>query len=176
MRPLRAALTLAAVAPLAACAADRAPTAPTPPAASVAAPPDPGSDLRRLRRQLERAADGLLYTSESDYPFTFLDTGASVASPLTIASFRAAAAIPPDSLVEQVSLDAFLARHIENVDPGDAGAIALVPRYERLRTTLRRELGGVTVFRVGRILIRCYLVGTTAGGRVAGLTTWAVET
>jgi hypothetical protein len=142
----------------------------------VAVARDADPELRRLRRQLERAAGDLLYTSESDYPFGFYDAGVAVAQPLTIASFRAAAAIPADSVVEQVSLDAFLARHIENVDPADAAAVRLVPRYERLRAALRQELADVTVFRVGRILIRCYIVGTTPSGRVAGLTTWAVET
>lgn len=175
MRPRRTALSLAILVAFAGCAGDPAPTAPGS-TASVAALPDPSSDLWRVRRQLERAADGLLYTSESDHPFTFLDVGASIAEPLTVAGFRTAAAIPADSVVEQVSLDAFLARHIEDVDPADAAAVALVPRYERLRATLQRELAGATVFRVGRILIRCHLVGTTRGGRIAGLTTWAVET
>lgn len=175
-------LPLLAVAALTACSTDPT-TAPTPaptPALSVTAtdvwPTVEARYVAAVRLRLERAADGLLYTSESDYPFTFYHRPARLRAPLTVSAFRAAAGVPADSLVEEVSLDTFLARHIERVDPNDAAAVALAPRYRALKRTLRETVRGVRVFRVGRIAIRCYLVGVDLFGNVTGLETVAIET
>lgn len=130
-----------------------------------------------LRRRLERAAAGLLYTSESDYPFTWFQSPAPVPVPLDIATVRAVVGADAGEPIETVTLDQFFARHIERVDPADAAARALVPRYRRLRETLRHAIPGVQVFRVGRIRIRCYLIGTDrAGSSVVGLYTESIET
>jgi hypothetical protein len=129
-----------------------------------------------VRRQLERAADGLLYTSETDHPFAYVHRAGPAPTPLTVAAFRAAFAVPDDVAVEELSLDDFLARHIERVDPNDPVAVALVPRYRQLRETLRRSVRAARVFRVGRIANDCYLVGTDASDDVVGLATLAVET
>lgn len=153
----------------------------------------PASTTRAL---LERAAANLTYTSESDHPFVWffqvvartqtdaptseLDEITFVPDPstraLTVDDFRTLLEVPPTEQVEVVSLDAFFARHIENVDSADPVAVALVPRYLALRETLRQSLEGVQVYRVGRIVIRCYLVGIDRDGNLAGLTTTAVET
>jgi hypothetical protein len=170
-----AALLLAACAPADRLAAPRLPTAPRPDAAR-SVDPAPGTPVAVTRFLLERAAAGLLYTSESDYPFTYVFRAAAVPAPLAVEDFRRAFGIPPDAPVEVVSLDDFLARHIERVDPNDPVAIALVPRYRVLRETLRHAVDGVRVFRVGQIAIDCYLVGTDRAGNVVGLTTVAIET
>jgi hypothetical protein len=160
-----------------ACATPDLPTAPAPRAALVL--PAPIGDFLPppvVRLALERAADGLLYTSESDYPFVYFFHQGPVASPLTVAGFRAALAIPADSPVEAITIDAFFARHIERVDPADPVAVALVPRYVALRETIRQTLHDPLVFRVGLIAIDCYVVGTDRYGNIAGLTTIAIET
>jgi hypothetical protein len=179
--PFGGLLLVAAV--LGACAPDPA-TAPTPARASApalnGAPDDQSTGeahyVAAVRRRLERAADGLLYTSESDYPFTFYHAPARTSAPLTVAAFRDAAGVPADSLVEEVSLDEFFARHIERVDPNDPAAVALVPRYEALKRELRATVRQPRVFRVGRIAVRCYAVGVDAFGNVTGLETMAIET
>ena len=84
--------------------------------------------------------------------------------------------VSPAERVDVVSLDVFFARHIENVDSADSAAVALVPRYLALRESLRRTVDGVQVFRVGQIVIRCYIVGIDRDGNLAGLTTTAIET
>lgn len=172
---VRAALLAAAVL-LAACAPDGAPAGPTAPAlrATVTAAADDGAGS--VERRLVRAAEGLYYTSESDYPFELFVRPAAATAPLTITGFRVAAGVPADSLVEEIALDDFLARHIELADPEDPAAQALVPRYRHLRTTIRTALRDPRVFRVGRVLIRCYVVGVDDAGGLVGLTTWAVET
>ena len=133
-----------------------------------------------IRARLELASGDLLYTSESDYPFTWF-AGAPPASvplalPLSIGTMRAVVGAPPDAPAEVISLDAFFARHIERVDPYDSAAVALVPRYVALRETIRRTLPGVQVFRIGAIQVHCYAVGVDREGHVVGLETIAIET
>ena len=177
--PVRLAL-LAATAVAAGCGDLRAPTAPaTRPAATVAVGSHPAfaaRDSASTRSRLERAAEGLLYTSESDAPFDYVFYAAAADVPLSEAAFRAAAGVPADSVVEERTLVDFFARHIERADPADPVAVALVPRYRALRRALRSSARGVRVFRVGRIAIRCYVVGVDARGNVVGLATTAVET
>jgi hypothetical protein len=98
------------------------------------------------------------------------------ADPLTVTAFRATLGVAPTVRVETRDLDEFFARHIEWVDPYDATAVALVPRYERLRETVREVLRDPQVFRVGRIAIDCYIVGFDRAGNLVGLRTVAIET
>ena len=187
MRSLRATILTFAVllgaATLAGCSVDQA-VAPAPPrlttvsgARGVFVSPFPEPVIRA---QLALASDGLLYTSESDYPFTWFTAALppvqSFASPLTIATMRTIVGAPADAPAEVISLDAFFARHIENVDPYDSVAVALVPRYVNLRETLRHTLPGVQVFRIGAIQVHCYAVGLDRERNVVGLETVAIET
>lgn len=179
----RHAVPLAALAALAACTADpiSAPLAGRQAVRSVTIAAEAPSTaearyVAAVRRRLEDAAQDLLYTSESDYPFTFYHRSARLTAPLNRARFRAVAGVPADSTVEEMSLDDFMARHIERVDPNDAAAVALVPRYRALKRAIRETVRAPRVFRVGRIAIRCYLVGVDAFGNVTGLETVAIET
>jgi hypothetical protein len=173
------ALVLFLLSLLSACADAGSPTAPAraavAPRALLADPTRP-RQTEATRQRLEEAAAGLLYTSESDYPFDYVFFAADAAPPLDAATFRAAAAVPADAAVEERTLDDFFARHIERVDPNDSAAVALVPRYERLKRTIRTSVRDARVFRVGTIAIRCYVVGVDPWGNVVGLATTAIET
>ena len=125
------------------------------------------------RARLEAAAEGLVYLSEGDAPFEYVELGAAGA--LTPQGFAALAG-SPGAPVEEVPLERFFAGHIEESDPGDATAQSLVPRYRALREALRETLAEVRVFRVGQMELRCYAVGRTPEGTIAGLATTAWET
>jgi hypothetical protein len=132
-----------------------------------------------LRPMLTFASRGLLYTSESDYPFAYFRHAVPnrpATTALSIAEFRALLGIPAATPVEIISLDTFFARHIERVDPFDDVAQALVPRYVLLRETLRSSLSQVVVYRVGRIAIDCYVVGFNVNADLEGLSTISIET
>src|SRR4051812_45835982 len=113
---------------LGACAAPDQATGPAAHAAYVMHAPHARADAfiglptGIIRVRLEAAAAGLLYTSESDYPFTWYFHSGPTASPLTIDAFRRMLGLAPSVTVETRSLDDFFARHIEAVDPYDATA------------------------------------------------------
>jgi hypothetical protein len=130
-----------------------------------------------LRSRLESAAEGLVYTSESDRPFEFVRfTGANV--PLADLTPDEIAMIT-DSLganVTEITLEELFARHIERVDAQDVEARRLIPRYEALRDTLRESFGAVRVFRLGATEVRCLVLGNDPqSGELAGLETVSVE-
>jgi hypothetical protein len=65
---------------------------------------------------------------------------------------------------EQVSLDDFFADLLQEKE------------FQSLRATIQTTLSDVKVYRFGSIKVTCFVVGTAADGRLAGLTTTAVET
>lgn len=140
-------------------------------------PSDRSPTVAALRQRLEHAASGLLYTSEGDFPFEFFSVPSSSGDGvLTTARFAALLRLPAGTPVEERTLDAFLAPHIERVDPRDARSQALRPRYEQLKRVLLDALRGVRVFRVGSVELRCYIVGVDDEGNLTGLATTAIET
>lgn len=168
---------------LAACATADDPVAPrstNAPAARILIGDQPTYPWRAIlqpyRAELLEASAGLLYTSESDYPFDYVSRAAFLRDTLTLTTFRAAFLIPRTTPVEIRSLDRFFARHIELVDPNDPVGVSLVPRYENLEFQLQELLNAPKAYCVGTIQIRCYVVGTSPEGVIAGLATTSIET
>jgi hypothetical protein len=129
-----------------------------------------------LRERLEREAEGLTYTSESDRPFEFFLLPGAGDRPPGVEAFARLVGAEAGTPLEERDLDEFFLRHAETSDPYDTEAQRIRPRYERLRETLRNELRWTTVYRIGRIEVQCYVVGGDGRGNLAGLRTVAVET
>ncbi|HEX8245582.1 MAG TPA: nuclease A inhibitor family protein [Longimicrobium sp.] len=135
---------------------------------------NPESDLRA---RLEDAAEGLVYTSESDRPFEWFQlAGGGAGWPYGADEFARRIGAPAGASLEERTLDRFFKPHIESTDPYDTRAQEIRPRYEALKKLLAANLRDVRVFRVGRIEIGCYVVGADGQGNLAGLRTVAVET
>ncbi|CAN5760049.1 hypothetical protein BH23GEM3_BH23GEM3_00380 [soil metagenome] len=135
-----------------------------------------GSNASELLQELGAAVRGLVYSSESDRPFdVFLLAGAAAAGPLTPQGFAEIIGADSDEVGEE-TLDRFLSRHIEMVDPLDAAAWERLPRYDALKRLLRERLHDVRVFRIGSVQVRCFAVGRDAAGNLAGIETVAIET
>jgi hypothetical protein len=135
------------------------------------AQPDP-----ELKRELEAASAGLTYGSEADRPFSFFFLEGAGDEPPGVEAFARLLGEPPGSPAEERSLDHFFSGHTEASDPYDVQTQRIRPRYEALRDLLRTRLRGATVYRLGRIEIRCYVVGGDGKGNLAGLETVSVET
>jgi hypothetical protein len=130
-----------------------------------------------LRQRLEQAAEGLVYSSEGDYPFEFFFLPMNGSEELLDEQrFAALVGAPPDTPVRLNTLDRFLSNHIETSDPWDVETQRIRPRYERLKALLQENLRDVCVFRVGEIQIRCYIAGWDEQGNLTGLATTAIET
>ncbi len=103
---------------------------------------------------LRKAAEGLLYPSESDVPFD------------VIQSPSAKDIIKARPFKEQ-SLDDFF-RELLTTEDAD--------RYRALRKSLESLLKNPRVLRIGARTVDVYIVGQTPRGDVAGLHTQSIET
>ena len=127
---------------------------------------------RATRLALEAASRGLLYTSESDYPYDYVSLPAApVARTLTSAQFLAALGRPADTAIELRTLDRVFS-HLVNPDVTGADA----PRFAALERTIRQRLTYVQVFAVGTIQVHLYIVGRDRCGTLVGLHTVSIET
>ena len=128
-----------------------------------------------LKAELEQASQGLLYLSEGEAPFEYVELAAASAADLTPARFAPLVGAAPGTPVAEESLDRFLSGHLEGADPADPVAREQQGPFASLKALLEARLSGARVLRVGAVEIRCYLVGVSDGG-VAGLATTAIET
>lgn len=129
-----------------------------------------------LLSRLSQLTEGLLYTSESDYPLEPV----SFPTPLTkkrliqIAKKQS----PTGTDVERRNFTEFLRYHTSEVEGEMMGDLTLARRFQALESFMKQELENVFVYRVGgepRIVILA--LGTTKDGqRLVGFRTVSIET
>ena len=126
-----------------------------------------------LINQLNQASQGLLWLSESDYPFQTLywenvDEIKAKLVELTKGT--------PEAKIAVREVDSFFKRAIEIKDWYKDEKKAECRRYQALVALLTNHLTNLKVYRVGEIEIDIYIVGRTKSGNLAGLSTKVVET
>ena len=125
-------------------------------------------------RSLQKATNGLLFLSESDYPFDVLYWRNPGGSP---SAARIAALMGEDAtVVEERSIDAFFNGAATPQDWHSPEDLATVRRYQELVTLLKSKLRKLTVYRFGTIQIHAYVVGVTSAGNWVALKTTQIET
>lgn len=144
-----------------------------------------------LREELEKAAKGLSFMSESDAPFQFFTLPLWNNNEFTPEGFLSCLGIsqmlidelnlPVDRVIEERAFADFLPSADdlaagEGVAVSDPKIVAESKRYRKLEAALKKRLRDLKVFRVGQVEIRCYLAGLDENGHIAGLVTTAVET
>lgn len=130
--------------------------------------------LSPIESTLGQAAAGLTFTSETDAPLTPFFWPGPQAS-VSIENVTRGASLPPESRIEQQSLDDFLAPVVAQQDWQDEDERASARGFQALAEVLKQSLRDVWVFRVGKVSIDVYIVGQVEGG-LAGLQTKVVET
>lgn len=130
-----------------------------------------------LLAALTAAAAGLTFGSEADEPFAaVLLPGAGEGWPYDAAVLAARLGLPPGTPAETRAAEDLLARHTDTSDPHDAAAQRLRPRYEAMLSLLHASLRDLRAIRLGRVRVRCWIVGADGRGNLAGYVTTAVET
>ena len=128
----------------------------------------------QLYAELKEATRGLLFMSESDYPFEVVRwEGVEEMSPEYL---RAVAAEDATARVEERTItDFFRVAAGEQEWKGEA-ELALARRYQSLIRLFEENLKEVKVYRVGEIDIGVYVLGRSEEGNWLGVSTRAVET
>lgn len=117
-----------------------------------------GQDDEQVLERLAHVVAGLLFMSESDYPFELIQWEGQTEP--TADFIRNVAGEAEDSPVEKLGAGQFL----------NSG------RYQRLLLALQRELSDLRAYKVGRINMPVYVVGRSREGRWLGVATRVVET
>jgi hypothetical protein len=128
----------------------------------------------QLIEELKEATRGLMFMSESDYPFE-------------IVRWRGVAELTPDFLraltghekaapVETESAKDFFRAATSEPDWKGEAELASARRFQHLLSLLEENLTGLKAFRVGAIDIHVYIVGRAASGNLLGVSTRVVET
>lgn len=125
-------------------------------------------------KTFQKATEGLLFMSESDYPWDVLFWRLPGGSP---SAARVAALAGEDpSVVEERSVEAFFDGAATPQDWQSEEELATVRRYQNLVALLKSKLRKPRVYRFGRIQIHAYVVGVTSAGNWVALRTTQIET
>ncbi len=126
-----------------------------------------------LINQLKSASEGLLWLSESDYPFetVYWENVDDIKSKLLELTD-----CTPETKIEVRELDSFFKRVTEEKDWYNDEEMAECKRYQALANLLKTHLTDIKVYRVGEVEVNCYILGKTESGSIAGLSTISVET
>lgn len=124
--------------------------------------------------RIAKAADGLLFSSEADYPlepFTWTDP-----APFAPEALYKLAKLPESTPVTREDPKVFFAPMLHLPDDPTPEARARVTRFRSLVRVLRRYLGDLAVYKLGSVEMPAFIVGRLADGTIAGLRTTVVET
>jgi hypothetical protein len=127
----------------------------------------------QLLEELERATEGLLFMSESDYPFqTVLWRGRAEVTSEYLRELTGQDNAP----VEVVSVDDFFRAAASEPDWKGEQELALAKRYQALVRLLKEHLHDMKVYRVGGSDKAVYIVGRNSAENFVGISTRVVET
>ena len=127
---------------------------------------------KELITKLSQAVEGLLWLSESDYPFEtiYLENVDNIETKLLELTNSNA-----KTKIEIRDIDRFFHR-VTQEDNWDEDELEECKRYQALVKLLKTQLQDIKVYRVGEWEIQVYILGKTESGNVAGLSTMVVET
>ncbi|MCC9167882.1 nuclease A inhibitor family protein [Pontibacter harenae] len=129
-----------------------------------------------ILNELQQAADGLYFRSESDHPFETVDMGRAEHLDPSPEQLLAMLGRPFDVAAETVDLPYFL-RNMTRVRPEQSeNRRQEAERFQALEQTLLSRLSNVKVIRLGSVRVEAFILGSTPQGRLVGLKTNLVET
>jgi hypothetical protein len=131
-----------------------------------------------LKEALEEATADLWYTSESDYPFEYVEfsqlSSLDEVSPEALAQAAGIEEIEPFEERDFDGFFAWIARdEDDDMDDWDREETA---RYRALRDLLRSRFDEVRIFRLADIEVQVFILGVSPCGHVVGLHTVSIET
>jgi Nuclease A inhibitor-like protein len=125
---------------------------------------------------LKEASEGLLFMSESDYPWEVFHWKSDPQQDIIPEFILERTGYALDTPVEVVDFDSFFAIATTEQNWHNQDDRETVKRYQNLVKILKDNLTQIQVIRVGTINIDVYIVGKTANGELAGIATKVVET
>lgn len=129
-----------------------------------------------LLDKLKLATDGLLFMSESEYPFEVFVWQSKEKQLLNPEFVLSKLNKPSDTKVEFVDLDSFFDVATTEEDWHSKEDKEIVKKYQNLVKIIKENLSDIKVARLGDIEIDVYIIGQVPSGDLAGLSTKIIET
>jgi nuclease A inhibitor-like protein len=124
--------------------------------------------------RVAKAADGLLFSSEADYPLEpFVWTDPASFSPDALYKLTS---LPPTTPVTKEDIDDFFAPMLDPASGDTPTARKRRTRFRKLVRLLRQDFSDLAVYKLGTVEMPTFIVGRLADGTAAGLRTTVVET
>lgn len=131
-------------------------------------------DTHQLKKQISELTSGLLYFSESEYPFELLDWNSQEPDQVRAKILSRHA---PDAALTELSTNDFFQKIIRNMNNGgDEAMVAVGARYKTLFDFISANTSSSSVWRCGKIEIGIYIVMITKDGHSLALHTTSIET
>jgi hypothetical protein len=127
-----------------------------------------------LLQELRKLTKGLLFMSESDYPVEVFSQAANAEKALSAQDIIAAK--NPKGTVSEIDFESFFRNATTEQAGQSPEAGQTVKKFQALVKALKDNLSEIKVYKVGEIEADVYVVGKTASGNFAGVTTKVVET
>ena len=127
----------------------------------------------QLIEELRKATRGLLFMSESDYPFEVFNWGKVEPTPEFLRGLTGDAA---DTPVEARAAVVFFRVAASEAEWKNEGQLADAGKFQTLLRLLEQNLTDLKAYRVGVINIPVYVAGRSASGNWLGVSTRVVET
>jgi hypothetical protein len=128
---------------------------------------------REIIQELQQAAHGLLFMSESEYPCEVCLWSDAEATPETIVQLTNHS---QDTPVEVEEVDDFFHVATTPQDWHEEAEKETVQKFQKLVQVIKANLNNIKVYRLGEIEIDVYIIGKTPTGDLAGISTKVVET
>jgi hypothetical protein len=130
-------------------------------------------ELANVKKQLIRLTEGLLYSSESDYPWMLEEPGNK--SPTAIQQWISAR--HRGEIAHALNAEDFFNRYIERLKKsGDKAMLADTDRYAQLLQFLKINTAKLQAWKCGNIQVGIYLILTIKDSRQLVLHTTSIET
>lgn len=130
--------------------------------------------MSSINVSLSNLVKGILYSSESDYPFTVLEWGKLDDDEVkaTIIKHYGTTAEPTP-----LAIDSFFSKYIHRMEmSGDEVMIATIKDYQKLYDFIKANFVSADVYRCGSMKVGIYMVFKTSDNEVFALTTISIET
>lgn len=124
--------------------------------------------------ELKKLTDGLLFMSESDYPFEIVHVEGM--TELSSQYLRDKSGSAADATVETRGVDEFFRAAASEPEWKKGEQLELARRYQSLVRCLKENLTELRANRIGEINMPVFIVGKAKSGNWIGLSTRVVET
>lgn len=128
----------------------------------------------QLVKELKELTEGLLFMSESDYPFEIVYLEGK--TELSQQQLRELAGTAADAPVETRTVEEFFRAAMSEPEWKKGQDLALARRYQSIVRLLKESLAELRVYRIGAIDIPVFILGKSSEGNWMGLSTRVVET